>query len=263
MSKQHWSLGVLIALLLSPMGLAVEAKHDGDGHGNTVAVAAESDPVHDGTNGSEAVHAAAADGESHGGGDEYAEGHAAHDPFDAALHGNATPQTSALNGQNNPAEWKSSLAIWTMVVFGCLTAILWKFAWGPIRDALDARERSVQENIDAAKAQNEKAAALLAQHETKLANTADEVRKILDDAKRDAETTKQGILAEAESAAEAQKTRAVQEINAAKNGALEELAQKSVDTAVGLAGKIVQRQLSADDHASLISDAIKAFPSKN
>ena len=83
------------------------------------------------------------------------------------------------------------------------------------------------------------------------------------DAKRDAETQKQNILAEAEAAADAQKTRALKEVDAAKNGALQELAEKSVDTAVGLAGKIVKKQLSADDHASLISDAIKAFPSKN
>jgi hypothetical protein len=33
--------------------------------------------------------------------------------------------------------------------------------------------------------------------------------------------------------------------------------------AVVLAGKIVQRELSADDHAALISDALQQFPSKN
>lgn len=195
---------------------------------------------------------------AHGATGDHGDGHEpGHNEFDAATHGNAPA------GQNDPAEWKSELAIWTAVVFGCLTAILWKFAWGPIRDALDARERSVQQNIDAAKEQNDKAAALLADHEAKLAGTADEVRKILDDARKEAETQKQGILAEAEAAAESQKTRAIQEIAAAKNGALQELAEKSVDTAVGLAGKIVQRQLSPGDHSSLIEEAIKHFPSKN
>ena len=63
--------------------------------------------------------------------------------------------------------------------------------------------------------------------------------------------------------AEAEKKLALQEIEAAKNGALQELAATSVDTAVGLAGKIVQRQLSADDHAALISEALEHFPSKN
>lgn len=256
MSKQRLFVGLCVALLYGlslSSASAVEETH-GDAHGHD-QVQAEADPAHGGSS-----HGAA-DGHEHGASDHGDGEH--HDPFEDALHGNAAPQTGALSGQANPAEWKSSLAIWTLVVFGCLTALLWKFAWGPISEALDARERSVQDNIDAAKAQNEKAAALLADHEAKLAGTAEEVRKILEDARRDADSQKQSIIAEAEAAAESQKTRALQEIDAAKNGALQELAEKSVDTAVGLAGKIVQRQLSSDDHASLISEAIKAFPSKN
>ena len=254
-----FSLALCLSCLVVSSSFGAEDEH-AEGH-----VAAETQP-HDESGGAEPAHGDVAHsddshgGDSHGddshGGDSHGAG-AHHDPYADTLHANAGPN------QENPAEWKAELAIWTLVVFGLLTAILWKFAWGPICDALDARERSVQQNIDAAKEQNEKAAALLADHEARLAGTADEVRRILEDARRDAETQKQGILAEAEAAAEAQKSRAIQEIDAAKNGALQELAEKSVDTAVGLAGKIVQRQLSAEDHSSLISEAIKHFPSKN
>ena len=198
-------------------------------------------------------HAAVAEAEPGHDGDD----HPDPEPFETALHGNAGPSQTA------PEEWKKSLSLWTLVVFGLLVGILWKFAWGPLCGALAARESGIQSNIDAAKELNDKAAALLADHEARLAGTADEVRKILDEARRDAETQKQDILAEAQAAAEAEKNRALQEIDAAKNGALQELAEKSVDTAVGLAGRIVQRQLSPDDHASLIADAIKHFPSKN
>lgn len=258
---------LVLALLFGSAGyLAAADEHATEGHGSEGHAVAEVEP-----GASDSGHDAAAHGavDGHGAdshaGESHGDGHGAehHDPFEDALHGNATQQTGALSGQNNPAEWKSSLAIWTLVVFGCLSALLWKFAWGPICAALDSRERSVQQNIDAAREQNEKAAALLAQHEAQLSATADEVRKILEDARRDAETQKQNILAEAEAAADAQKTRALKEIDAAKNGALQELAEKSVDTAVGLAGKIVQRQLTNEDHSSLISEAIKHFPGNN
>ena len=251
---------VFFLLALSTSLSAVRAADDNNKAEDGSAAVAEAEPGAE-EHGHDGAHAKES-GDGHGGHEDGS--HAEHhNEFEDALHGNATAQTGALNGQENPAEWKSSLAIWTLVVFGCLTAILWKFAWGPIRDALDDRERSVQQNIDAAREQNEKAAALLADHESRLAGTADEVRRILDEARRDAETQKQGILAEAEAAADAQKTRALQEIDAAKNGALQELAEKSVDTAVGLAGRIVKRQLSADDHSSLISEAIQHFPGKN
>jgi len=241
--------GLLVVVAATAVFAAEE--HPAGDAAHSVAVA-ESDPA---SAGDDAVHAATADGGHEG--DHGDAGHGEHNPYSDALHGNAG------EGQLKPEEWRMSLSLWTLVVFGLLTAILWKFAWGPIRDALDQREASVAANIAAAKEQNEKAASLLADHETRLAGAADEVRKIIDDARREADVQKQGILAEAQAAAESEKNRAVKEIEAAKNGALQELAEKSVDTAVGLAGRIVQRQLSADDHSSLIADALKHFPSKN
>ncbi len=57
------------------------------------------------------------------------------------------------------------LAVVTVVVFLLLLAVLSKFAWKPIVEALDRRERSIAENIAAAAAQNEAAKELLSQHE--------------------------------------------------------------------------------------------------
>ena len=71
------------------------------------------------------------------------------------------------------------------------------------------------------------------------------------------------IVGEAQKAAASEKDRAVREIVAAKNEALHELADKSVGTAVDLAGRIVGRQLKQSDHESLIVDALDKFSSNN
>jgi F-type H+-transporting ATPase subunit b len=155
------------------------------------------------------------------------------------------------------------LAICTFIVFAVLLAILWKFAWGPISEALHQREHAISENIAQAERQNQEARRLLAEHEAKLAGAASEMRKMLDDAKRDAESQKQQILAEAQTAASAEKERALREIGAAKDAAIRTLAERSVDTAVDLAGKIVGKQLSRHDHIQLIGDALGQFPGKN
>ena len=104
---------------------------------------------------------------------------------------------------------------------------------------------------------------MLSVHEAKLAATADEVKTIMDEARRDAENQKSQIMADAEAAAVEQKDRAVREIDAAKNAALEQLASRSVDQAVSLAGRIVGQSLNKDDHGKLIQDALKQFPSDN
>ena len=163
----------------------------------------------------------------------------------------------------SPISVDPDLAIVTAVIFVGGVLVLWKYAWGPIITASDAREtRMANDLADAAKA-NEESKRLLAAHEAKMADAAAEVRQLLDSARRDADVQRQKVLDEAQAAAQSEKDRALREIQSAKNGALQEVAEKSVDTAVALAGRIVKRDLSAQDHSQLINDAIENFPSKN
>lgn len=155
------------------------------------------------------------------------------------------------------------LPIFAIIIFALMAAILLKFAWGPIRLALDDRENNLSNQIDEAKKQNEEAERLFKEHEAKLAGTKAEVEALIAKARQDAETQKQSILAEAQQAAEAEKVRAIREIGAAKNNALQELADRSVGTAVDLAGRIVGKQLTKSDHANLIEEALKQFTNKN
>ena len=113
--------------------------------------------------------------------DEQAGGH--HDDAAAAGHGDGAGQE-----QPSPLVVDPDLAIWTFLVFLVLLAVLWKFAWGPIAAALDLREQKIADNIAAAEQCNEEAKKLLADYEAKLAAARDEVRGILDEARRDAET---------------------------------------------------------------------------
>ena len=87
-------------------------------------------------------------------------------------------------------------------MFLLLFAILSKFAWPQIAAAIDERERKIADDIAAAAEKHEEAKRLLAEHEAKLAAAAGEVRALLDEARRDAEHTKNSIVAEARKAAE-------------------------------------------------------------
>jgi F-type H+-transporting ATPase subunit b len=197
-------------------------------------------------------------------------GGAPHSESSQTDHGAATPaaghgadaggDTSHSGASTNPLGIDPDLAVFTAIIFLVLLAVLWKFAWGPISEALDQRERGIAEQIAAAQRTHEQAKDLLAQHKRQLDGAADEVRGLLEQARRDAEAHKQQMVSEARDAARAEKNRALREIDAAKNLALKDLAQTSVDTAVGLAGRIVRRQLKPDDHADLIQEALKEFP---
>lgn len=185
-----------------------------------------------------------------------AHGDAAHGEHDAA-HGAHAPVNT------NPVEADPDLAIYTLVVFVILFFILTKFAWKPIAEALDRREHLIAEQIAAAERSQTEARQLLHSYEQKLAAAQDEVRGILDEARRDAAATGQEIVAKAASEAEAVKNRALREIDTAKVQAVKELSEQSARLAVLLAGKIVSSELDQKRHSQLIADAMARFPAGN
>ncbi|MBX9790538.1 MAG: F0F1 ATP synthase subunit B [Pirellulales bacterium] len=185
---------------------------------------------------------------------------AAHGEHDAA-HGEHDGAHAPVN--TNPVEADPDLAIYTLIVFVILFFILTKFAWKPIAEALDRREHLIAEQIAAAERSQTEARQLLHNYEQKLAAAQDEVRGILDEARRDAAATGQEIVAKAASEAEAEKNRALREIDTAKVQAVKELAEQSARLAVSLAGKIVSSELDQNRHSQLIHDAMARFPAGN
>lgn len=155
----------------------------------------------------------------------------------------------------NPLVVDPDLAIYTAIVFGCLLLVLYKFAWGPIVAALDAREQTVQDHLAAAAAKHEEAKGLLAAHEARLATAKDEVREMLEEARRDAEATKTQIVSEADATAKAHRDRAVRDIEQARDGAVRHLAETSANLAVDLASQVVKQNLTADQQADLVREA--------
>jgi F-type H+-transporting ATPase subunit b len=172
----------------------------------------------------------------------------------------ATTDPGFSGNNSDPLSADPDLALFTLLVFVILLIVLGKFAWKPIIEALERREQGIANHIAEAERNHNEAKALLAQYEQKLALAANEVRELLDEARRDAEHTRQSILAEAKAGAEAERARALHEIESATDAALKSLAERSAELAIDLAGKILQTKLTPADHQRLIQDAMAKFP---
>jgi F-type H+-transporting ATPase subunit b len=151
------------------------------------------------------------------------------------------------------------LALFTLIIFLALLAILTKFAWRPLIERLDNREKRIADQIDSAQQANEKAQATLRQYEQRLATAADEANQVLAQARQEAIHAKERIVAEANAEAQRQRERAIADIQAAKNQALRELAERSVDSAVSLAGNLLGKEIDRNAHSKLIRDSIDQF----
>jgi F-type H+-transporting ATPase subunit b len=165
-------------------------------------------------------------------------------------------------GLNPLKTWKTDLALWTFIVFVLLLAVLWKFAFGPIVNALDARQQAVLDKIRGAEIANADAKELLNQYQQKLADSEHEVRQMIEDARAQGERIGEGLVAKARAEAEEEHKRALREIAAASDNAQADLAAKGAELATSLAGKILKERITPEDHVSLIQDVLKEF-SKN
>jgi len=179
-----------------------------------------------------------------------------HKPVDNT-HGFAGPQ------QVDPLEFRSDIALFTLVVFGLLLAVLYASAWKPIKQGLALRESSIAEQIEGAKRASQEAMAKMAEAQGKLDSAAQQAQEIIAQSRRDAETASQRILAESQAEAVRQKDRAVAEIESAKLLALSEIGSKTTDIAFSLARGVIGRELQPADHQKLIQDALRNLPSKN
>lgn len=160
----------------------------------------------------------------------------------------------------NILELKPSLSIATLLVFGLLLAVLWRFAWGPLAKALHDREHNMEHALHAAEHARAEADRLLAEHRAQMAQAADQVRAIIEEARRDAQSTADEILKKAHAESESTRQRAEREIGTARDQALLEIWTKTADLAVTVAGKVLAKQLNPDDHRRLVEVAKNELP---
>jgi F-type H+-transporting ATPase subunit b len=157
-------------------------------------------------------------------------------------------------------EPQPSLAIWTVVVFLGLLFVLGKFAWKPLLAALHQREEHLEHVLlDTEKARNE-SERLLAEHRRQMAEAEERARALLEEARNQARVSAEEIVQKARQEAEAEQQRARHEIESARDQALSEIWSKTADLAVSVAGKVLSRNLSDDDHRRMVETALSELP---
>lgn len=148
------------------------------------------------------------------------------------------------------------LSIWASVVFLALLGILWRFAWGPILGAVEAREDRIQSALDESAAQREEAAQLLVEHKAQLADARRQAGEILAEGRAAADRLRKELEEKARAEAQGIVESARREIEREKDRALAELRAESVDLALAAAGKLMKEQLDDARHRELVVDFI-------
>ena len=163
----------------------------------------------------------------------------------------ATP-AAAEEVKKSLLEPSYGLMVWTLVIFVILVGILSKYAFGPITAAVVAREKALEDAINAAKRDREEAASLLAEHRVKLDALHGEGQKIIADARIAAERVRAELVEQAHAEQASMLARARQEIESEKVRAIAELRREAVDLAIAGASKVIEKNLDSTSNRQLV-----------
>jgi F-type H+-transporting ATPase subunit b len=148
------------------------------------------------------------------------------------------------------------LAIWTLVVFLVLLFVLGRFAWKPMLQGLEQRENTIRSELEQAQTERKEAQALNERWKEEMAKAQDQVREMLDEARRNGQRASEELLNKAKADAQAERERGRREIALATDQALQQIAAQTADLAALVSAKAIRRELTPDDHRRLVDEAL-------
>ena len=152
----------------------------------------------------------------------------------------------------------SSLIFWEIISFAILLWVLYKFAFPPILQALETRERKIKDSIDQAEQNRKTAEQRLQEYESKLQAAAQEAEGILTDAKAKAQRLLEENQQRLQMESDRIREETTQEIERERRKALQEIRRETADLALLAAEKVLTRTLSGDDQRRLAQEAVDA-----
>jgi F-type H+-transporting ATPase subunit b len=148
------------------------------------------------------------------------------------------------------------LFAWTLISFFILLFILWKMAWRPIVNALDARAERIRHDLESAASSRKEAEEVFFKHKEMIEYAHDEAMKIVVEGRSDAERIKNDIVEKANAEAQAIIGRAYREIDMAKEKAIQEIKGEIVNISTLMAEKIIEKNLKAEDQKAMIENEL-------
>jgi F-type H+-transporting ATPase subunit b len=138
---------------------------------------------------------------------------------------------------------KSEL-IWGSIAFLLVFVLLSKLAFPKLKQTMAARTEKIQGQLEAADKSKRDADAVLDQYKAQLADARNEANRIIDEARKTAESMRKDLIARAETEAQEIVNRARQEVGAERDRAMAELRTSVADLAINVAERVVGKELA-------------------
>src|SRR5450631_3204331 len=143
------------------------------------------------------------------------------------------------------------LMIWTLLLFAISMYVLAKLAFPRISEALDRRQRAIEDSIDAADRTRTQADQLLAEYRERLTEARAQADEIVSRARRSAEAHERDAQEEAKAKREQMMEQTRRDIESETRRAIQDIRREVADLTVMATEKVTRKTLTGDDQRRL------------
>ena len=153
----------------------------------------------------------------------------------------------------------TGLMFWTLIIFIVLLIVLTRFSFKPLTAAVEAREKALEDAIEAARRDREEAAALLAEHRQLVKRAHDDAQRIIAEGRAAGEKVRTEVVEQAHREQQQMLERARHEIAAERDRAIAELQREAINLAVLGAGKVIEKNLDNETNRKLVESFLASL----
>ena len=154
------------------------------------------------------------------------------------------------------------LFIWTILTFLVLLALLAKFAWRPLLQALESRQELIRKSLDDAQQAKQELERLQAESAQIIRKARVEAETIISNSRSDGERLREEIKQKARADSDAIVRNAERQIQLETTRALQQIRHEVADLSVQIASKLIQRNLSREDNEGLIEETLRQLETR-
>ncbi|MEX2299587.1 MAG: F0F1 ATP synthase subunit B [Bryobacterales bacterium] len=162
-----------------------------------------------------------------------------------------------MQADNPLLRFEPGLMIWTVLTFLVLLAVLRKLAWKPLLEALDSREKRIDDALLKAEKAQREAEQAIAENRKRSDEAMRQAEQLIDQARKDAEQTRQKMIEEARAESRRVVEQDMRRLEAEQRAAMQEMRSIAADLAIRAAGRLIQSSMTEQQQREIVDQFLK------
>lgn len=148
------------------------------------------------------------------------------------------------------------LMVWTLVIFGTAMAVLYKLAFPAIAEALDKRQKTIEDALASAATTKAESEALLDEYRERLKEARSQADEIVASARKAGDEVARSSAEAGAAKRDELVEQAKKDIEGETRRAIQEIRSEVADLTVAATEKVTRKTLNAEDQKRLVEEAL-------